>query len=62
MVTHVRVNEATRGYGIFIENMLEAAGQSYGRSGLLLPFPLASSHLLEYSYIDIPFFVYYHLL
>jgi hypothetical protein len=26
-VTHVLVNDPTRGYGIFIENMLEAAGQ-----------------------------------
>jgi len=25
-VTHVLVNDPTRGYGIFIENMLEAAG------------------------------------
>ncbi|MDD6039876.1 MAG: SpoIVB peptidase S55 domain-containing protein, partial [Clostridia bacterium] len=25
-VTHVFVNDPTRGYGIFIENMLEAAG------------------------------------
>jgi len=25
-VTHVLINEPTRGYGIFIENMLEAAG------------------------------------
>lgn len=24
-VTHVLVNDSTRGYGIFIENMLEAA-------------------------------------
>jgi len=26
-VTHVLVNDPTRGYGIFIENMLEAANQ-----------------------------------
>jgi stage IV sporulation protein B len=26
VVTHVLVNDPTRGYGIFIENMLEAAG------------------------------------
>ena len=25
-VTHVLVNDPTRGYGIFIENMLDAAG------------------------------------
>lgn len=25
-VTHVLVNDARRGYGIFIENMLDAAG------------------------------------
>ena len=25
-VTHVRVNDPTKGYGIFIENMLDAAG------------------------------------
>jgi len=25
-VTHVLVNDPARGYGIFIENMLEAAG------------------------------------
>ncbi|MBQ3132517.1 MAG: SpoIVB peptidase, partial [Clostridia bacterium] len=25
-VTHVLVNDPTRGYGIYIENMLEAAG------------------------------------
>jgi stage IV sporulation protein B len=25
-ITHVLVNDPTRGYGIFIENMLEAAG------------------------------------
>ena len=25
-VTHVLVNDPTRGYGIFIENILEAAG------------------------------------
>ena len=25
-VTHVLINEPTAGYGIFIENMLEAAG------------------------------------
>ena len=25
-VTHVPVNDSTRGYGIYIENMLEAAG------------------------------------
>ena len=25
-VTHVLVNDAARGYGIFIENMLDAAG------------------------------------
>ena len=29
-VTHVLVNDPTRGYGIFIENMLEAAGGSNG--------------------------------
>lgn len=26
-VTHVLINDSTRGYGIFIENMLEAAEQ-----------------------------------
>jgi len=26
-VTHVLVNDPTKGYGIFIENMLEAAGE-----------------------------------
>jgi len=25
-VTHVLINDPTKGYGIFIENMLEAAG------------------------------------
>ena len=25
-VTHVLVNDPTRGYGIFIENMMDAAG------------------------------------
>ena len=27
-VTHVLINDPTKGYGIFIENMLEAAGNS----------------------------------
>ena len=31
-VTHVLVNEPTRGYGIFIENMLEAAQEPLPRA------------------------------
>ena len=32
-VTHVLVNDAGRGYGIFIENMLDAAGLSLAEAG-----------------------------
>ena len=28
-VTHVLLDDSSRGYGIFIENMLDAAGLSY---------------------------------
>ena len=31
-VTHVLVNQPDTGYGIFIENMLDAAGKTKGRS------------------------------
>ena len=37
-VTHVLVNDPTRGYGIFIENMLEAAEWKYDRGSLPLSY------------------------
>ena len=37
-VTHILVNDLTRGYGIFIENMLEAPDNKTGKGHLPLPF------------------------
>ena len=37
-VTHVLVNDPTRGYGIFIENMLDAAGLRNARGDMPLAF------------------------
>lgn len=36
--THVLVNNPTMGYGIFLENMLHAAGQVYARGESLWHF------------------------
>ena len=43
-VTHVLVNDPTRGYGIFIENMLDAAGYRNGRGKMPLPCLRLSDH------------------
>ena len=39
-VTHVLVNDPTRGYGIFIENMLNAAGYTKKQEHMLLLYSL----------------------
>ena len=46
-VTHVLVNDPTRGYGIFIENMLAAAGLIFDR-GRFCPCLFSAPYVITY--------------